>query len=374
MIFMRNFWKSARRWLPGAIISLAAIAAILYFVDLERFVEAIRAADYWLLLLAFCGSMVWLVVRAQVWRTLLQNKATYRDTFLTMCEGYLLNNVLPFRLGEVGRAFLLGRKSKLGFMGILPTIIIERVLDLVFAAIILLSAVPFVVGAAGAEQIALIIGGIMLVGLLVLFFVARNRDWTLSLFNRISARIPGLQKKGGDFLASLFSGLSILTDGWLFLRVIFWMLLDWAIAILQVYILVLAFFPQARLLWSVFTLGAVSFGNAIPSLPGAIGTFDGAFGGALTILSGEESIALAAAITAHLFNYISTGFIGLYALSNEGETLMGIYRQLRNRNVSLRGSGATEAISSSDTGIPLSAPVGSTRTSFPKGNDTGKSD
>jgi len=328
---MSNFWESARRWLPGAIISLVAIAAILYFIDPDRFVEAIRTADYWLLLTAFCGSMVWLAVRAQVWRTLLQNKATYRDTFLTICEGYLLNNVLPFRLGEVGRAFLLGRKSKLGFMAILPTIIIERVLDLVIAAVILLSAVPFVVGAAGAGRIALIIGGIMLVGLLVLFFVARHRDWTLSLFSRTSARWPGLQKKGGDFLASLFSGLSILTDGWLFLRVLFWMLLDWAIAIFQVYILVLAFFPQARLLWSVFTLGAVSFGNAIPSLPGAIGTFDGAFGGALTLLSGNESAALAAALTAHLFNYVSTGFIGLYALSNEGETLMGVYRQLMKR-------------------------------------------
>ena len=33
---MSNFWKSARRWLPGVIISLVAIAAILYFVDLKR--------------------------------------------------------------------------------------------------------------------------------------------------------------------------------------------------------------------------------------------------------------------------------------------------------------------------------------------------
>jgi len=328
---MRNFWKSTRRWLPGAIISLVAIAVILYFVDLDRFVNAIRSADYRLLLVSFSISMVWLVVRAQVWRTLLQNKATYRDTFLTICEGYLLNNVLPFRLGEVGRAFLLGRKSGLGFMGVLPSIIIERFLDLEFAAVILLSAVPFVVGAAGAGQIALVIGGVMLAGLVVLFFVAQNRDWALSLFNRLSSRWPGVQRKGTDFLSSLFSGLSILMDGWLFLRALFWMLLDWGIAIFQVYVLLRAFFPQTQPLWPVFTLGAVSFGNAIPSLPGALGTFEGAFGGALTLLSGDESTALAAALTAHLYGYISTGFIGLYALSNEGETLMGIYKQLRNR-------------------------------------------
>ncbi len=328
---MSNFWKSARRWLPGVLISLVAIAVILYFVDLQRFMDAIRSANYWLLLTVFASSMIWLAVRAIVWRTILRERASYRDVFLTLCEGYLLNNFLPFRLGEIGRAFLLGRKSKLGFMEVLPTIIIERILDLAFAAAILLSAVPFVVGAAGAGKIAIIIGGVVVVGLVVLYILARNRDWALGLFQRLSVRWPGLQERGGDFLASLFSGLSILTDGWLFVRVLLWMTLDWAISIIQFYILVLAFFPQATPIWALFGLGAVAFGNAIPSLPGAVGTFEGAFGGAITLLSGDQSTALAAALTAHLFNYLSTGIIGLYALSSEGETLMGIYRQLRKR-------------------------------------------
>jgi len=326
---MANFWKSARRWLPGVIISLVAIAAILYFVDLRRFVDAIRSANYWLLLTVFATSMIWLAVRGIVWRTILRGRASYRDVFLTLCEGYLLNNFLPFRLGEIGRAFLLGRKSKLGFMEVLPTIIIERILDLAFAAAILLSAIPFVVGAAGAGKIAIIIGGVVVVGLVVLYLLARNQDWALGLFQRLCAHWPGLQKQGGDILASLFSGLSILTDGWLFVRVLLWMTLNWVIAIIQFYILVLAFFPLATPIWALFGLGAVAFGNAIPSLPGAVGTFEGALGGAITLLSGDQSTALAAALTAHLFNYLTTGIIGLYALSSEGETLMGIYHRLR---------------------------------------------
>ena len=47
---MSNFWKTARRWLPGVVISLIAIAAIVKFVDLNQFVLAIRSANYWLLL------------------------------------------------------------------------------------------------------------------------------------------------------------------------------------------------------------------------------------------------------------------------------------------------------------------------------------
>ena len=328
---MSNFWKSIRRWLPGVLISLVAIAAILYYVDLQRFVEAISSANYWLLLVVFGCLMIWLAFRGIVWRTILRGRASYKDVFLTLCEGYLLNNFLPFRLGEIGRTFLLGRKSRLGFMEVLPTVVIERILDLTFAAAILLGAVPFVVGAGGAGKIAVIIGAVMVLGLLALYALARNQEWALGLFQRLSARWPGLQERGGDFLTPLFSGLSILTDGWLFVRVLLWMTLTWAIAILEFYLLILAFFPQATPIWSLFGLGAVAFGNAIPSLPGAVGTFEGAFAGAITILGGDRSTALAAALTSHMFNYLSTGIIGLYALSSEGETLMGIYHQLMKR-------------------------------------------
>ena len=328
---MANFWKSARRWLPGLVISLIAILAILHFVDLNRFIAAVRSADYWLILLSLVISILWLMVRGIVWRTLLRGRASYKDVFWTLCEGYLLNTVLPFRLGEVGRAFLLGRKAKLAFMDVLSTIIIERVLDIAFSALILLSAVPFVVGAAGAGRIAVVIGTLVVVGMIFLYVLARNRARALVLFARLSARWPKLQKQGGNMLDSLFSGLAILTDGWLFVRVMFWMTLNWAMAIGQFMLLLLAFFPQARLLWSLFGLGAVAFGNAIPSLPGAVGTYEGALGGALTILSGDQSTALAAALIAHLIGIISNALLGVYALSREGETLMGVYRQLRNR-------------------------------------------
>ena len=328
---MANFWKSARRWLPGVVISLVAILLIIHFVDLNLFIAAIRSANYWLILASLFISLAWLMVRGIVWRTLLRERASYRDVFWTLTEGYLLNTVLPFRLGEVGRAFLLGRKAGLGFMDVLSTIIIERVLDIAFSAVILLSAVPFVVGAAGAGRIAILIGALVAVGLVALYLLARNRAWALALFQRLSARWPKLQKQGGELLDSLFSGLAILTDGWLFVRCLLWMTLNWAMAILQFLLLLMAFFPQARLLWSLFGLGAVAFSNAIPSLPGAVGTYEGGLVAALTILSGDQSTALAAALTSHLTGIILTGLLGAYALSREGETLMGVYRQLRNR-------------------------------------------
>src|SRR5688572_24068742 len=329
--------KDAKRWLPGALISILLIAAILYFVDLSAMLDAIRNANYGLLAIALVIGFIWMAARAVVWRVLLRERASFKDVFFTVGEGYLLNNFLPFRLGEIGRAFLLSRKSDLQFMQILPTIVIERVVDLGFSAIILLAALPFVINIEGgdqigvsAEQIGITVGVIVFIGIVILYVISRYNRWSLDVFHKLSARWPSLQKFGGSFLESFFAGLGVLTDGWLFLRFLFWMTLNWGIAIFSYYLMILAFFPEAQPVWGMFGLGAAAFGGAIPSLPGAVGTFEGAFGGALTLLTGDESTALAVALTGRLYNYINSGIIGGIGLLREGQTLSGIYEQLKN--------------------------------------------
>ena len=322
--------KDWKRWLPGAIISVGLIAIFVYFVDLGEMVNAIRHANYVYLAVAMFIGFLWIAIRAQVWRVLLRNRASYSDVFWTVGEGYILNNFLPFRLGELGRAFLLSRKSDMKFMEILPTIVIERAMDLGYSAIILLAALPFVVGAqgAGVERVGVIVGIVILIGFILLYVLARNNKWALELFHKLSVRWPALQRVGGNFLESFFAGLSVLTDGWLFLRFIFWMTLNWAIAIGSYYFIIGAFFPETQVVWAMFGLGAAAFGGAIPSLPGAVGTFEGAFGGALVLLTGNESVSFAAALTGRLYNYINSGVIGGIGLAREGQTLSGVYQEL----------------------------------------------
>jgi uncharacterized protein (TIRG00374 family) len=325
--------KDFRRMLPGLLVSLGLIAAILYFVDLKAMLEAVKAANYAILAVVFFIGVLWLMVRGLVWRTLLRDRVSYAKVFWTLNEGYLLNNFLPFRLGEIGRAFLLSRKSDLKFVEILPTIIIERVTDLAFSAAILVAAVPFVVGAQGADRIGFIIGGLVVVGLIAMYLLARNRQWALDVFHNLSHRWPVIQKLGGSFLEAFFTGLEVLTDAKLFARFFLLMALNWGMAIIQYYLISLAFFPQAKPVWGMFVLGAAAFGGAIPSLPGGVGTLEGAFGGALTVLSGDQSTALAAALVGHFYSYAYSAIFGLYALSREGQTLSGIYQQLKNLQI-----------------------------------------
>jgi uncharacterized protein (TIRG00374 family) len=325
---MSRFLKDFRKMVPGVIVSIILVAVILYFVDLRQTLAAIEAANYGLLLVALFMGVLWLLVRGVVWRTLLRNCASYRDVFLTLMEGYLLNAFLPFRLGEIGRAFLLSQKSDLKFGEVLPTIIIERVADLAFSAAIFVAAVPFVVGAHGAERIGFIVGGAVIVGLIAMYLLARNRQWALKVFHRTSQRWPVINRLGGSFLEAFFSGLEVLTDPVLFVRFFLLMALNWGMAIIQYFLIVRAFYPQATLIWGMFLLGAAAFGGAIPSLPGGVGTLEGAMAGAVTLLSGDQSTALAVALVSRVLNYLYSGVFGLYGLSREGQTVSGIYQQL----------------------------------------------
>jgi uncharacterized protein (TIRG00374 family) len=315
-------------WLPSALVGIVLIAALFYFIDFRTLAEAIRNANYAILGVSASLSFVWLAIRAKVWQTLLRDKPRYTDVLLSAGEGYLLNNFLPFRLGEIGRAFLLSRKSGMQVGEILPTIVIERTVDLAFSAGFLLASLPFVVGSEGSERIGYIVGGLVLFGLVMMYVLARNNQWALDLFHKWSHRWPALQKFGGNFLESFFAGLGVLTDGWLFLRFLFWMTLNWAVALVSYYLITLSFFPQAQPVWTLFILGAAAFGGAIPALPGGVGTFEGAISAALTLLTGDQSTSLAVALTARVYNYLNSIVVGGLGLIREGQSLPDIYHEL----------------------------------------------
>jgi uncharacterized protein (TIRG00374 family) len=314
--------------LPGVLVSLAALAILLWVIDPLRTLEALRRADHALLALGMLTALLWLAVRGQVWRTLLANRARYRDVFLSLNEGYLLNNILPFRLGEVGRAYLLGRKANLDFWQVLPTVVLERMFDLGMAVGLTACTLPFVAGASWAGQAAVLTGLLVGLGLLGVYLLARSRERVTGWLERLGERYPLVKKLALGSLGAFFDGLAVLTDLRQFLKALAWILTNWTLSILLYYIFLRAFFPQATLLWAVFVLGLGSLGIAAPSSPGALGVFEAALVGALALLKADPSPATAFAIVVHLSNYINTGLIGGYALSREGETLASLYRRL----------------------------------------------
>lgn len=281
------------------------------------------------MLLALILTVVWLYVRSFAWRSLLPGKAGLRDVFLTVNEGYLLNNVLPFRLGEIGRSFLLSGKTELSFWEVFSTIFIERSIDVAMASGLLLITVPFVIGGEWAVRAAVAAIALVLVGMTLFYLAARHHQLLLVLFEKWTRKYPAANRLSTTQLPLFFKGLSILTHPAQFLGSISLFLLNWVIAVIQYYCLMLAFFPDARLLWAGFSLAVTALGIAVPSSPGAVGVWELTAVAALSLFGLDPSTALAYAITAHLFNFLVTGLIGSYGFTQEGETLTGLYNRIR---------------------------------------------
>jgi uncharacterized protein (TIRG00374 family) len=297
-------------------------------LDLRKFAQAVQQADFRFLLLGLLSEVLWLLVRGFVWRTLLQNKASYHDAFITISEGYLLNNILPFRLGEIGRAFLIGRKAHLDFWQVIPSIIIERALDLAIAVGLFLSTLPFVIGITWAKQAAISVGIIVLIGFGAIYLLALNRQLVLGWVDRAGLRWSVVKKLAGRRVVAFFDGLGIITDGRLFLRALGWEGINWLVSILQYYLFLRAFFTAPSLLWVLFALGVGSLGIAAPSSPGAIGVFEAVLVGALVVFGLDASPATAFALSVHFTSYIFTGLIGGYGLYKDGESLSSLYTRL----------------------------------------------
>jgi len=322
--------------IPNILISLVLIGLLVTVVDLRATFEAMRNANKAFLLMAMALGFIWLLVRTVVWRTLLREEVNQKTTFLTLMEGYLLNNTLPFRMGEIGRAFFLSQKSPLNFLQVLSTIMIERIGDLGFSALVLLGALPFL----GSFQMGYQVGVVALVAIIlffgVLYWFAGDPFVLINIVKKLFSKVPKAADLFEKAALKIVPGLAVLRNKKAFFRFVLWMTLNWLVAIVQYTLLIKAFFPNATVIWGMFTLGAAAFGGAIPSLPGGVGTLEGAMTAAIALFTKDPSGALAIPLTLRLINYFYSGVFGFYALSKEQTTISGVYQQLKAKLESLR--------------------------------------
>jgi glycosyltransferase 2 family protein len=308
--------------LIGLIISLLALWLAFNGVDLSQLGTALREANYFYLVPAVALIWLGLVFRAQSWRVILGGRVPLRRCYDAMNEGYLLNNLLPFRLGEFGRAYLISRGSALTTSQALSSVVVERVIDLLMLLMLVLTFLPLLAGLGLGASFALIAGVIGGAALAVLLVVARNQAAVLRLARAVLARVPWLDtERTLSRLSPLIEGLSVLRDTRQALLAAMWSGLAWVVAGLGTWALLIGFVPGATVPQGFFVLMAVGLGNAIPSAPGGAGVFEFAALKALAVFGVAESVGLSFALVFHLLHLLLTSVLGGLALAGEGETI-----------------------------------------------------
>lgn len=316
-------WKKVLRWLPGVLISVIAIYAVLKFINVEDLKNAFKTVKLSFILILFFINILGLLIRGKAWQVLLGSDVTYAQSFFGVCEGYFLNNVLPLRAGEIGRSYFVGRSSGKGTFFVLSTIVIERAFDLFFAASLVVVTLPYLIGMDWIKPVATIILILVFAGLIMLYLIARNKEKVMNWANKKSK-----PSRVMDFLLpriqSILNGFSLLAKPSQFLLGLFWIGLNWLVWVSAYFLAVQAVIPDSPLWWGAFVAGVMALGVAIPSAPSALGVFEASFVGALAILGGQTGTALAYAIIMHLLNFIQTAIFGIWGLFREGMGLSQI--------------------------------------------------
>jgi uncharacterized protein (TIRG00374 family) len=95
-----------------ALLSLGLLGWVVWRASPGKVWQSLQSADYNLLMLGVPVIIGGLVLRASRWRMLLMplGKTSFWASFRSLGVGYLGNNLLPARAGELIRAYVLGQQ------------------------------------------------------------------------------------------------------------------------------------------------------------------------------------------------------------------------------------------------------------------------
>lgn len=317
------------RWLPGFLISAIAIYAIFKFIQFQDLKNAFSQASWQFILIIFILDVTSMMERGIAWRSILGNKVTWVQSFFGVSEGYFLNNIFPFRAGELGRSIFVGQSSGLGTFHVLSSIVIERAFDIIFAAILVLITLPLVVGLGWVKTAAFTALAIVISALVCLFLIAWNREAVSGWMERVGSKKKLISKYILPQFSKLMDGLATLTNPKQFFISFFWIAITWVFWVLLYDIMVWQVVPDAPIWSGAFVGSILALGVAIPSAPAALGVYEATMVAAVVVLGGDKSLALAMALIMHVLQFISSGIFGLWGLIREGHSLSSIYKRLQ---------------------------------------------
>ena len=304
----------------GVVISSACLWYALKDVNLSAMIETmVRVDARWVLASVGLGLMS-LVVRAIRWRLLLGTirPVEIRPLLSATFVGMMANNLLPARLGEVVRAWVLSRREQLPVATSLASIVIERLLDVVAALAILgvcLVGLPELGGGISRllKRTGIVILMLVAVGIAGLWLVFRFRE----AFSRASERFSLPHERawlshGLRLLIRFIDGLCVFRDLRHVVMLAGLSLIIWGIAVASFHVLAEGFGLGLRPIQTALVFVIVLFGVAVPSAPGFVGTFHGfCVAGLGMVAEIEPTEAAAYATLLHGSQWIATNAVGL---------------------------------------------------------------
>jgi glycosyltransferase 2 family protein len=257
----------------GGVISIVALWFVLRGVDLARTGDLLRRAD--LRWVAFAAALLTLdlAVRGLRWQRLLRPIAhvPYLPMFGYLLIGYVANNVLPARLGELIRVHYLGDREGISRASALGTVVVERVVDLV--AVVSIAAVALLVLSVRGVVANAILVGAAVAGLLLVALGLGIVAHRLPGMDRIRAAVERYPRVA-DLARSLQGGLAVAGRPRTLVEALGTSAVSWSMAILAFAAIGQAIGIQLSIGQAALIASGVALASAVPAGPSNLGTFE----------------------------------------------------------------------------------------------------
>jgi uncharacterized protein (TIRG00374 family) len=319
-----------KRFLFGLAISAGFLAFFLYRTDFGDILHAFEGADYALALSAVPLYFIGFWVRTMRWRVLMKPVAgiSTRRLYPVVLIGLMANNVMPARVGELVRAYLIGEREKVSKSSALGTIAVDRVFDGLTLVAMLTAVAVFSGSDASVRGIGIGTGAVFAAATAVLVALAFSPDRARGLALRLLNMLPhGLEERVEGVLDNFLAGVQSLRSPVVMLWAAALSLGSWSAESLMYYVVGQAFHLDVG--FEVYLLIAASANLALSVLasPGGVGPFEVTTQAVLVDLYGvSQQAASAYALALHallLGPVIVVGFALLWMSQLSLAELMG---------------------------------------------------
>ena len=318
------------------VLTIIFLYIAFYDVDFNEVINTVAKASFLWIIIFIVALLFSHYLRAVRWKFIISSvkpDAKMKNLFGSLMVGYGVNCVIP-RLGEITRAVLLGRWEKLSRSSMFGTVIVERVIDVIFLGLSVIVATLVYNGNLylsfpWLKTTLYITAALIAVFLIFLFLVIRFKEKFYGFIVNLLSKFSGTAgHKAGYIFQMLTEGFSSLkgTKNYFFTFMLSVLIMVFYALNAYVGMVMIGLpHPDFGMAWVIMSISAI--GVVIPT-PGGTGSYHALAKSALVLLYGYgEVLSLAYAFLTHIISYllfIISALIIFFVLNRHHDKLLNV--------------------------------------------------